>query len=67
MPFIVRWPKVVPAGKVDRAAVITAVFAGVASFVLLKITGVIVDLRVDQNDESQGLDLALHDEVGYNL
>jgi Amt family ammonium transporter len=50
-----------------KAATITAVYAGVASYVLLKITSVIVDLRVDANDERQGLDLSLHDEVGYNL
>jgi Amt family ammonium transporter len=49
------------------AAVITGIYAGGASFVLLKITGIIVDLRVDPNDEAQGLDLSLHDEVGYNL
>lgn len=49
------------------AALITAVWAGVASYVLLKFVDAVVGLRVDEEEESIGLDLALHDEVGYNL
>jgi Amt family ammonium transporter len=49
------------------AALITAAWAGAASFVLLKITDAIVGLRVSEDDERMGLDLALHDERGYNL
>ncbi len=49
------------------AALITAVWAGVASFVLLKVVDALVGLRVDHEDETSGLDLALHDERGYNL
>ncbi|MBJ18685.1 MAG: ammonium transporter [bacterium] len=49
------------------AALITALWAGGASFVLLKITDAIVGLRVSDEDESTGLDLALHEERGYNL
>jgi ammonia channel protein AmtB len=49
------------------AAVITAVWAGVASYALVKFVDAIVGLRVDQEDETSGLDLALHDERGYNL
>jgi len=54
-------------GKQLGAALITAAYAGVASFVLLKVTGMMVDLRVDQQDEATGLDLSLHNETGYNL
>ena len=50
-----------------KAALITAVWAGVASFILLKLTDAIVGLRVDEEAEALGLDLSLHDEVGYNL
>lgn len=50
-----------------KAALITAVWAGVASFVLLKLTDAMVGLRVDDEAERRGLDLSLHDEVGYNL
>jgi len=49
------------------AALITAVWAGVASYVLLKFVDAVVGLRVDEEEESRGLDIALHDEVGYNL
>ena len=49
------------------AALITAVWAGVASFALLKLTDAAVGLRVSEEAESRGLDLALHEESGYNL
>jgi Amt family ammonium transporter len=49
------------------AALITAAWAGVASFGLLKITDALVGLRISEEDESTGLDLALHEERGYNL
>lgn len=47
--------------------VATAVYAGVVSYVLLKLIGLVVDLRVDAETEQQGLDLAQHGETGYNL
>ncbi|HIF92871.1 MAG TPA: hypothetical protein EYQ60_07030 [Myxococcales bacterium] len=49
------------------AALITAAWAGFASFVLLKLIDMTVGLRVEEEHESSGLDLALHDERGYNL
>ena len=49
------------------AALITAAWAAVASFVLLKLTDWTVGLRVEEEDESMGLDLALHDERGYTM
>ena len=44
----------------------TAVFAGVATFVLLKIVDKLVGLRVDIEDESTGLDLSQHGERAYS-
>jgi Amt family ammonium transporter len=49
------------------AALITAAWAGGASFVLLKLTDLTVGLRATEDEERMGLDLALHDETGYNL
>jgi len=49
------------------AALIAAIWAGAVSFVLLKLVDAMVGLRVDQEAETSGLDLALHDERGYNL
>ena len=49
------------------AALVTVVWAGTISFALLKLTGLIVPLRVDEEDESRGLDLVEHGEAGYNF
>jgi Amt family ammonium transporter len=48
-------------------AVATLVWCGVATYVLLKLIGMIVPLRADEDDERQGLDLTQHEERGYNL
>ena len=45
----------------------TLVYTVVVTFVLLKVVGAIVGLRVDGDEETQGLDLVLHDERGYDL
>ena len=45
----------------------TVVFVGVASYVILKIVDIIIGLRVNEEQETEGLDIALHDERGYNL
>jgi Amt family ammonium transporter len=41
-------------------------WSGLASFVILKIIDASVGLRVSQETETQGLDLATHGETGYN-
>ena len=45
----------------------TLVYTGVVTFILLKVVGALVGLRVDGDEETQGLDLVLHDERGYDL
>ena len=45
----------------------TLVYSGVMSFVILKVIDMILGLRVDEEQESQGLDMSLHDERGYVL
>jgi Amt family ammonium transporter len=45
--------------------VATFVYTAVISYVLLKIIDVIIGLRVDEEVESQGLDISEHDERGY--
>lgn len=49
------------------AASATVIYTALVTYVLLKVTGAIVPLRVDSSEESQGLDLVLHDETGYRL
>ena len=47
------------------AAVVTWVYAGVLTFVLLKVIDVVIGLRVTDEQELQGLDYSLHGEEGY--
>ncbi len=47
--------------------VITIVWSGLLSFIILKIVDAIVGLRVEEDDERMGLDLSQHNERGYNL
>ena len=49
------------------AALGTAAYTAVVTYVILKVVGALVPLRVDENEESEGLDLVLHDEAGYRL
>ncbi len=46
--------------------IVTVVYCGVLSFIILKIVDATVGLRVEPDEEQDGLDLALHDERGYN-
>lgn len=43
------------------------IFAFVVTIILMKIAQVLGGIRVSEEDESTGLDLALHGEAGYNL
>ena len=54
-------------GKQFVGAAATIVYCGVVSFILLKIIDAVIGLRVDVDEEQEGLDLVLHDEQGYNL
>ena len=45
----------------------TIIYCGVVSFILLKIIDAVIGLRVTDEQEEMGLDLVLHDEMGYNL
>ena len=47
--------------------VATFAWCAVISFLLLKAINVIVPLRVSSEEETEGLDLVLHEERGYNL
>lgn len=47
--------------------VATLVYTAVLTLIILKVVDVIIGLRVDEADETEGLDVALHDERGYTL
>ena len=44
----------------------TAVLSGVGTFIILKMVDAVIGLRVDQEEESIGLDLSQHGESAYN-
>ncbi len=45
----------------------TLVYTGVVTFIILKVLDLVMGLRVTEEQESEGLDLALHDERAYIL
>jgi Amt family ammonium transporter len=46
--------------------IIVAVWAGVLTFIIAKVITMFVKFRVSEEDEVQGLDLAMHGERGYH-
>jgi Amt family ammonium transporter len=45
----------------------TFVYTAIVTWIILKIVDAVVGLRVGDDEETQGLDLVLHDERGYDL
>jgi len=45
----------------------TFAYTVVATLVILKLVDMVIGLRVDSDQETEGLDLSLHDERGYDL
>jgi Amt family ammonium transporter len=50
-----------------KAVLFTLVFSGVMSAILFKVVDIIIGLRVPQEQEREGLDIACHGERAYNL
>ena len=47
--------------------VATVGWTAVVTFAILKLVAVFVGLRVDEDEETEGLDLVSHEEKGYNM
>jgi Amt family ammonium transporter len=45
----------------------TFIWCAVATWVILKVIDAVIGLRVTSDEETEGLDVVLHDETGYNL
>ena len=45
----------------------TVAWCAVATWIILKLVDALIGLRVSDDEETQGLDIVLHDETGYNL
>lgn len=54
-------------GLQSVGAVATIVYSGVLTFVIIKAIDRMMGIRVSPDEEGQGLDIALHDERGFNL
>ncbi len=54
-------------GHQVAAVIVTIVFAGAGTWILLRIVDKILGLRVSKQDEVEGLDLTQHGEVGYKF
>ncbi len=52
-------------GRQAVLALVTVVFSFAMTMVLLKVTDVLVGLRVSEEDEDAGLDVSQHSEAGY--
>ncbi|PIE40688.1 MAG: ammonia channel protein [Gammaproteobacteria bacterium] len=52
--------------KVQLIGVVaTAVYTAIVTWIILKVVDVMVGLRVDEEQETEGLDIVLHEERGY--
>lgn len=49
------------------AAFATIIFTAIVSFVILKVVDMLVGLRIDEENEVQGLDITDHGETGYDM
>lgn len=47
--------------------IVTIIYSGVLSYIILKVVDVTIGLRVTADEETEGLDIVLHDERGYIL
>jgi Amt family ammonium transporter len=45
----------------------TVIYTAIVTFIILKVLDAVMGLRVTEEEESVGLDLAQHNERGYNL
>ena len=63
--MLIEWIK---HGKPSGLGAITGMIAGLVTFVLLKLMGVVTSgIRVTADQEQVGLDITDHDETGYNM
>ena len=54
-------------GVQSIGVIATIVWAAVMSWIILKVIDMFIGVRVDVEEETEGLDHVLHDETGYNI
>ena len=50
-----------------KGVIFTVVYTAIVTYVILKVLDLVMGLRVNEEEEAVGLDLAQHNERGYNL
>ncbi|MCS4285160.1 Amt family ammonium transporter [Pseudomonas sp. BIGb0278] len=50
-----------------KGVIFTVVYTAIVTYIILKVLDMVMGLRVTEEEESIGLDLAQHNERGYNL
>jgi Amt family ammonium transporter len=50
-----------------KGIVVVGVWTAVATWIILKVVGLVTDLRVSEEEELQGLDVTEHEERSYDL
>ncbi|AUF98509.1 ammonium transporter [Pseudomonas shirazensis] len=50
-----------------KGVIFTVVYTAIVTYIILKVLDMVMGLRVTEEEESVGLDLAQHNERGYNL
>ncbi|MBA1302992.1 ammonium transporter [Stutzerimonas stutzeri] len=50
-----------------KGVLFTVVYTGIVTYLILKAIDLVIGLRVNEEQETIGLDLSLHNERGYNL
>ena len=50
-----------------KGVAFTVIYTAIVTYLILKVIDLVMGLRVSDEEETVGLDLALHNERGYNL
>jgi Amt family ammonium transporter len=50
-----------------KGVLFTIIYCGILTTVILKVIDAVIGLRVSEEEETEGLDISMHDERGYNL
>ena len=51
----------------SKGVIFTVLYTGILTVIILKLVDVVIGLRVTEDQETEGLDLSMHNERGYNL
>ena len=62
-----NWKSAEPIATIIKGIVVIGLWTAVASWAILKVVGLVTDLRVSEEEEYSGLDVTEHEERSYDL